>query len=163
MSNTVRDLRCPDGHYECSVFYKLSDGPPVCLGKTFVWDPCVEVAPGVIQERWVECACGKPRTPFYATREMEGKAAREHVDPTLAGFTSVKYDGEWRSRSEMDSIKNALADRRGVPRDSLDFSSVGNKDERSDFYRHRAYESRKSAGFDTQQFKEYQREQLRQH
>lgn len=141
MSNTVRDLRCvdhPEEHYACSVFYKLADGPP-------------------------PCPCGAARVTFYATREMEGLAAREHVDPSLAGFTSVKYEGEWRSRSEMDSIKNALADRRGVPRDSLDFSSVGNKDERSDFYRHRAYESRKSAGFDTQQFKEYQREQLRQH
>lgn len=141
MSNTVRDLRCvdhPQEHYACSVFYKLSDGPP-------------------------PCPCGAARTPFYATREMEGLAAREHVDPSLAGFTSVKYEGEWRSRSELESIRNALADQRGVPRDSLDFSSVGNKGERADYHRHRAYESRKSAGFDTQQFREYQREQLRQH
>jgi hypothetical protein len=142
MSNTVRDLRCvdhPEEHYECSVFYKLSDGPPDCP------------------------KCGAARVPFYATREMEGKAAREHVDPTLAGFTSVKYDGEWRSRAELEAIKNAYADRQGVPRESLEFTTMGNKSERADFHRHRAYETRRSVGYDTQQFKEHQREQLRQH
>ena len=56
MSNTVRDVRCPDGHYECSVFYNTDDGPP----------PCVEFlgTPGF--EPTIFTTCGKPRTAFSA-------------------------------------------------------------------------------------------------
>jgi hypothetical protein len=157
--NTVRDLRCPDGHYECSVFYNTNDGPPTCPEP--MHPTCVEATGPVFVEGGSTLACGKPRTTFYATREMEGRAARETVDPTLAGFTSVLYEGRRMSRAELEERKKAFADHQGVPRDSLTFSPMGNKRERADEHRHRGYVNRKRAGFDTQQTKEYQREQDR--
>ena len=133
--NTVRDLRCPDGHYECSVFYRVADGPPECP------------------------ECHAPRVPFYATREMEGKARQDKVDAALAGFQPVLFQGERLSKEQLLERKNAYADHQGVPRDSLDFAPVGNSAERADFHRHRAWEKHKKNGFDTATLREYQREQ----
>jgi hypothetical protein len=134
--NTVRDVRCPDGHYEISVFYKTEDGPP-------------------------PCPCGSPRTAFWATREMQGLAAQNKVDNALAGFTPVKVDGQMMTREQMTAYKNAYADRQGIPRDSIDFAPVGNKMERVEDRRHRAVENRRRNGYDEQQFREHQRGETR--
>lgn len=133
--NTVRDLRCPDGHYEISVFYKLADAPPQCL-------------------------CGKERLPFYATREMEGRTTLEHAAEQVGTFRPVKYDGVvYQDKASLDAVLHAYADRQGVPRDSYAFETLGNKAQRVEERRHRAWEKRKREGFDTQKFKDYQREQ----
>lgn len=135
MSWTTRDLRCvehPDEHYACSVVFNTNDGPP-------------------------PCACGAEQTTFYATREMEGKAAQDKLDASLAHFGPVKYDGRWMTRQELAQIKNDYADRQGVPRDILDFTSMGNKTERAEDRRHRAVETRRRNGYDEQQFREHQR------
>jgi hypothetical protein len=141
MSFTTRDVRCtakPDEHYECSSVYRVSDGPSACH-------------------------CGAPRVAFWATREMEGKAHQDKLDASLAGFGSVRYEGQNISRADLDAKLTEYAAHQGVPKESLTFESVGSKGERADFHRHRAWENRRKNGFDTQQFREYQREQRREH
>ena len=47
---TMRDVRCPDGHFECDVLVPREGEPE-------------------------DCVCGLPRSVFYATREQQGQAA----------------------------------------------------------------------------------------
>lgn len=144
MSYVTHDLRCtadpallpPKAHFECRVLYRRSDGPPPCP------------------------TCGAPRVVFYATREMEGAAALDRLDATLAQFGTVLLDGKRMTREEMTRFKEKYAENQGIDPKTIDFVGIDyNRKERADFYRHRSAQTHLAAGFDEKARREYQREQ----
>lgn len=141
MSFTTRDVRCtahPDEHYQISVLFKVSEGPPACP------------------------TCGEPQTTFWATLEQQGLAPLERTE-TITGDRRVKYDGKWITRDEMNKIVSDHAARQGVPRESFEIRGLDNLGQRTDERHHRAIQNRRAAGYDEHQFRDYQREQRRHH
>lgn len=137
MSFIVHDLRCPDGHFEISVTYRRSDGPT----------PCPE--------------CDKPRSVFYATREM---SAQDPTDYTVGGeWRRFRYNGEWmESPEQYRKAKEHLCRVSGAKMDELEEHSVGSRAQRrahADELRHQAWEVRKREGFDDHTWNRYKAEQ----
>jgi hypothetical protein len=135
---TVRDVRCPDGHYECDVLVPRNDEP----------EPCPE--------------CGQARTIFYATREMQRLESSQRThDPNT--FVTVKVgDRVCTTREELHAAKVVAAKRNGVTVDQIAVESCGSKSDkklRTDEARHEAWAMRKRDGFDDTKFRDYQREQ----
>ena len=151
MSWTTRDVRCPDGHYECSVVYNTNDGPPPC---PHIFVERVELNTPVPLS---SVTCNKPRTPFWATREMEGKDKLDKLDATLAQFGTVTVDGRKLNREELARFKADYAANQGGRPEDYDFVPVGNRKERADEHRHRAVVNRRRAGYDEQDFRRHQR------
>ena len=133
-----KDRSVLDGHYECRVLYLRSAGPPPCP------------------------SCGAPRVKFYPTREME---RLEIVNYTVGGvFRPVKIgDTTYTTKEALDGYRQHLADKKGIPVDQVGFETIKNMKEHTDEIRHAGWEARKEAGFDTQQFREFQRENRRKH
>lgn len=143
MSFTTRDLRCtaeagvlpPAAHYEVSVLYRVVEGPPPCP------------------------ACGAPRVPFYATREMTSAAhgAAVHVFKEFevdGGFRITSPEGAQRYRAHVAGLK-------GVPVEAVQFNSRGNVKQTVEELKHRAITKRKESGFDERTFAAYRTERNR--
>lgn len=142
MSHTTRDLRCtaapdvlpPAAHYEVSVWYRLSDGPP-------------------------PCHCGAARVPFYATREMTSAA---HA-ATVHTFKEFVVDGEVRITSPEGAqrYREHLAQKKGVPVESIQFNSRNNVKQTVEELKHRAITKRRESGFDEHSWSAYRQERNR--
>lgn len=140
MSLIVHDLRCPDGHYEVSVYFPR--GAPT---------PCP--------------ICSKPRTVFYATREMAQQEVLQYADPTVAVFRPISVGGAtYHTKEAYDRYLADFARKHKTTADKLGIESAGTPNQRAvrrDELRHAAWEKRKEEGFDTQRFEGYQEEQRR--
>ena len=134
MSITVRDVRCPVGHYEIDVYVNMPDIPR-----------CPE--------------CGEERHVFYATREMSRDAVS---DSRIGVFKPVTIEGvTYSTREDFDRFKNAYA--RNMKVDPSQVEVVGNADhvQRGEEARHRGWETRRKNGIDDRQLREHQHEQKR--
>jgi hypothetical protein len=139
VSFTTRDLRCtrtpdalpPEAHYEVSVLYRVSDGPP----------PCPE--------------CGAARVPFYATHEMSAPAVHTFKEFVVDGEVRITSpEGAQRYREH-------LARTKGVPTEAIQFNSRGNVKQTVEELKHRAIVKRKESGFDERTFAAYKTERNR--
>lgn len=143
MSRTTRDLRCladpallpPKAHFECGVLYDPAQGVP-------------------------PCPCGAARAPFYATRAMEGKAAQDKLDATMAQFGSVEFDHQRMSRDDLEQRRLAYAARHRLDPSQVQFEApltARQANARADEYKHRAVVTRARNGYNEQQYAEHRR------
>lgn len=138
MSFLVKDVRCPDGHYECSVLVERGGEPTPCP------------------------TCGKPRTTFFATREQEGLAAAAFAAAQVGTFRTTKLDGEvFHDQASLDRHIDSIARRHKVDRSEVQMTSTSGGNVRRDEMRHTAWEMRKADGFDTPRYESYKQEQRR--
>lgn len=117
----------------------------VFLGSDEDLPPCSATTP--------EGVCGARTYP-----KDEG---RDTLDPTLAQFGSVLYDGQRLTREQLEQKRKEFAAHQGVDPDTIAFVPRGNSKAIAEEHRHRAIETRRKNGFDEQQFRDYQREQRR--
>jgi hypothetical protein len=140
MSLTVRDVRCPNGHYACGVYFKRTDGPPPCD------------------------VCGEPQTTFYATREQEGMEVANRT-ALLGEFRSVRIGGKtFETKEALDRYVGAYCEKQGLRRDEVYLESEGTSRQvnaRCDDLKHEAHVTRRENGYDAQQTREHQRESHR--
>jgi hypothetical protein len=141
VSNTVRDLRCtatpdllpPEAHYECSVLYRVSEGPP-------------------------PCACGAPRVPFYATREMQRLEVLNRSDAYAEGVfrpTLLPNGERCETAADLDRALDSYCARHNLTRDQVALEPIDKKraNESADEKQHHAWLLRKKNGYDDQTYR----------
>jgi len=143
----THDLRCtqhPDEHYELSVLYRRSDGPTACP------------------------MCGAERTVFYATRAMHGYEEADHGSPQVGTFRPLTFggttyhDAQSFNRAIDTYCYNNKIDRSQVAIESKNQSSHA-RNARVEEAKHAGVVTRRRAGYDERQYREYVREQRREH
>lgn len=144
MSFVTHDVKCLNGHYRLSVLYRRSEGPP----------PCDE--------------CGATQAVFYATREMQGFEDANHGSAQVGTFRPLTFGGiTYHDAQAFNRAIDRYCVSNRIDRSEIAIESKNNshhaRNARFEEAKHQGVVTRRRAGYDEGQYREYVREQRREH